>query len=102
MRIEATLENREQHHAVAVATEGAVHELAIAPHQGCRGSSGNGGELLCLALTTCYCNDIYREAKAHSIQVIRVEVNASAEFGGQGEPAKSLAYRARGWKSDSK
>jgi hypothetical protein len=31
------------------------------------GSSANGGELLCLALATCYCNDVYREAKKRGI-----------------------------------
>ena len=95
MAIEASLENREQHHAVAVATDGVVHELNIPPRHGGRGSSVNGGEVLCLALATCYCNDIYREAKPRGIEVLRVNVDVRAEFGGVGQPAKSLTYRAR-------
>lgn len=94
MAIQASLENRENHHAVAVATNGMVHELGIPPRHNGRGSSVNGGEVLCLALATCYCNDIYREAKPRGIEVIRVNVDAQAEFGAPGEPAKSLSYRA--------
>ena len=94
MAIEASLENREQHHAVAVATDGVVHELNIPPRHGGRGSSVNGGEVLCLALATCYCNDIYREAKPRGIEVLRVNVDVRAEFGAVGQPAKHLSYRA--------
>lgn len=94
MRIGASIENRDQHHAVVVMTEGRTHVLSIPPRMGERGSSVNGGEMLCLALATCYCNDIYREAKGRSIEVIRVQVDAEAEFGGVGAPARSLGYRA--------
>ena len=52
------------------------------------------GELLCLALATCYCNDIYREAEKLKIEVVRVEVEAFAEFGKAGMPASRLSYRA--------
>jgi organic hydroperoxide reductase OsmC/OhrA len=95
MVIEATVENRDQHHAAVVATQGTRRELSIPPHTEGRGSSVNGGELLCLALATCYCNDIYREAKARGIEVLRVHVDAAAHFSGPGEPAHSLSYRAR-------
>lgn len=57
----------------------------------------NGGELLCSALATCFSNDIYREAAKRSIEVRRVEVRADAEFGGVGEPARRIAYRATVW-----
>lgn len=95
MRIEASLENRHQHHAVAVSTNGNIHELSLPPKAAGPGSSVNGGEMLCVALATCYCNDIYREAKQRGIEVLRVNVDVQAEFGGPGEPAKSLSYRAR-------
>ena len=45
------------------------------------GSSATGGELLCLALATCFCNDFYRKAEKQAITVIRVEVEVKAEFG---------------------
>jgi len=48
-----------------------------------------------LALATCYCNDIYREAEKKGIPVQSVEVNVEADFGGPGEPARNVAYRAR-------
>lgn len=48
-----------------------------------------------LALATCYCNDIYREASRLAIQVDQVEVEASAEFAGIGLAASNISYRAR-------
>jgi hypothetical protein len=48
-----------------------------------------------LALATCYCNDIYREAEKRNIVVLRVEVDVSAEFGAAGQPATSIRYRAK-------
>jgi organic hydroperoxide reductase OsmC/OhrA len=59
-----------------------------------QGSSTNGGELLFLALATCYCNDIYREAKRRGIEVERVEVEVTGEFGGEGEAAWQIRYSA--------
>lgn len=58
------------------------------------GSSVNGGELLFLALATCYCNDLYREAVARNITIHAVDVEVSGEFGGRGEPATGITYRA--------
>jgi uncharacterized OsmC-like protein len=59
------------------------------------GSLANGGELLFLALATCYCNDVYREAAKRGIAVERVEVEVEGEFGGVGEPARNVTYHAR-------
>lgn len=102
MRIEASVENWDQHHAAIVATNGTTHRLDIPQKADGPGSSVNGGEVLCLALATCYCNDIYREAQKRGIQVLRVNVDVQAEFGGPGEPAKSMTYRARvaAWASE--
>ena len=58
------------------------------------GSAVNGGELLFLALATCYCNDIYREAKTRGIDVESVEVQVVGQFGAKGEPAENISYRA--------
>ncbi|HET9338674.1 MAG TPA: OsmC family protein [Casimicrobiaceae bacterium] len=94
MLIEARIESRRQSHAVVLATDGSSRTLSIAPRDGGPGSSVNGGELLCLALATCYCNDLYREAARRGIAVVRVAVEARAQFDASGEPARSLGYRA--------
>jgi organic hydroperoxide reductase OsmC/OhrA len=94
MLIEAHIDNEHRRHTVTLATDGAEHRLDVAPRASGLGSSANGGELLCLALATCYCNDVYREADKRGIEVARVEVEAQAEFGAAGEPARSLRYRA--------
>ena len=48
-----------------------------------------------LALATCYCNDIYREAARLGLQVDSVEVEAQADFEGIGLAASNISYRAR-------
>lgn len=48
-----------------------------------------------LALATCYCNDIYREAARLGLQIDLVEVEAQADFEGVGLAAKRISYRAR-------
>jgi uncharacterized OsmC-like protein len=51
--------------------------------------------MLFLALATCYCNDIYREAAKQNILVHRVEVEVSGEFGdAPGSVAENVEYRA--------
>lgn len=95
MEIEANIVNERERHAVRLTTNGVAHSLAVAPRSGGFGSSANGGELLCLAAATCYCNDLYREAAQRNIAVLRVEVTAHAEFGLPGEPATGMRYRAR-------
>lgn len=55
----------------------------------------NGGEFLMLALATCFCNDLYREAARLNIELTGVEVEASAEFAGIGLAASNVQYKAR-------
>jgi uncharacterized OsmC-like protein len=55
----------------------------------------NGGELLFLALATCYCNDIYREAAKRGLIVEQVEVEVEGDFGAEGDPAQNVTYRAK-------
>ena len=95
MRITARVQNQGDRHEVAVSTEGREQRLALSAKAAGRGSAVNGGELLCLALATCYCNDVYREAAARGLSVASVEVEVEAEFGGPGEPAHALTYRTR-------
>lgn len=59
------------------------------------GSAVNGGEFLMLALATCYCNDLYREAERLGISLESVEVEASAVFPGVGLAATDIQYNAR-------
>jgi hypothetical protein len=48
-----------------------------------------------LALATCYCNDLFREAARLGIPVALAEVEASADFPGIGLAAKNIRYRVR-------
>ena len=95
MKIQARVENSQNQHQVTLTTNGNSHSLTIPPRPSGFGSSANGGELLFLALATCYCNDIYREAAKRNIQVEKVEVEVSGDFGAEGEGAKNVTYKAK-------
>jgi organic hydroperoxide reductase OsmC/OhrA len=94
MNISARLENCRSTHSVTLATNGREHSLPIAPKSEGLGSSVNGGELLFLALATCYCNDLYREARKRNIEIHAVRVEVTGEFSGEGQPATNIAYSA--------
>jgi hypothetical protein len=93
MGISARVQNRQGQHQVSVSTNDNVQTLAIPPKATGFGSSVNGGELLFLALATCYCNDVYRGAAKWGIAVESVEVEVAGEFGSEGEPATKVSYR---------
>lgn len=95
MQISARVVNRKDLHQVTLETNGQSRPLAIPSKSGGFGSSANGGELLALALATCYCNDLYREAAARGIKVEGVEVEVETQFGGAGEPARQIRYRTK-------
>lgn len=95
MEISASIQNSLNSHSVTVATNGAEKQLHIAPRETGYGSSINGGEMLLLALATCYCNDIYREAAKRNINVESVEVTSFANFGNPGEPGGNFRYEVR-------
>jgi organic hydroperoxide reductase OsmC/OhrA len=95
MKISARVQNSQGHHQVTLDTNGKAHDIAIAPKATGFGSSANGGELLFLALATCYCNDIYREAGKRGLSVSSVEVVVEGDFGADGEPARNVTYRAK-------
>jgi uncharacterized OsmC-like protein len=95
VKISARVESRSGEHHAIVSTNGNAHGLDIPPKESGPGSSVSGGELLFLALATCYCNDIYREAGKRGIAVHQVEVTVDGKFGGPGEPARDVIYRAK-------
>jgi organic hydroperoxide reductase OsmC/OhrA len=93
--ITATVRNSSTAHEAHVATGGVSQTLPVPAKAGGKGSAGNGGEFLMLALATCYCNDVYREAERLQIAVEGVFVEASADFTGPGLAATNIRYRAR-------
>jgi organic hydroperoxide reductase OsmC/OhrA len=95
MRISASVRNTVSDHRVAVSTDDVSQDLSISAKATGRGSGVNGGEFLMLALATCFCNDIYREAARLGIPVDSVEVEARADFGGVGIAARNISYRAQ-------
>jgi uncharacterized OsmC-like protein len=95
MKISARVINSFDSHQATVTTGNSSAEIAILPRASGFGSSANGGELLFLALATCYCNDIYREAEKTGLVVESVEVEVEGNFESEGEPASKVAYHAR-------
>ncbi|MBE2269027.1 MAG: OsmC family protein [Anaerolinea sp.] len=96
MAISAQVNNSQGRHEVTVTTNENAHSIAIEPRATGFGSSANGGELLFLALATCYCNDIYREAAKRGITVKSVEVTVSGGFdNAPGSAAENVTYAAR-------
>lgn len=94
MKIRAQVQSSRGRHEVVLRTNDVAHAIAIPPKATGFGSSANGGELLLLALATCYCNDIYREASHRGMDVVAVEVSVDGEFGTEGEPGSSFVYNA--------
>jgi organic hydroperoxide reductase OsmC/OhrA len=94
MKISAQVQNSEGQHHIVLQTNVNTHSIHIPPKASGYGSSANGGEVLFLALATCYCNDIYREAAKRGISVHSVEVHVEGEFGAEAEPAKNVSYHA--------
>ncbi|MFN8059167.1 MAG: OsmC family protein [Vicinamibacterales bacterium] len=95
MRIAATVKHAALSQAVSVMTDGAPKSIGVPAREDGRGSAINGGELLMLALATCYCNDLYREASRRELVLDAVEVEATADFDGVGAAATNVRYRAR-------
>lgn len=95
MLITARLTSGASAHEASVSTGASAKALSVPPKPAGQGLAVNGGEFLMLALATCYCNDIYREAARLKIHVDSVEVEASAEFEGVGLAATNIRYRAR-------
>ena len=94
MDIKAVVWNSREGHSVAVSTGGVTQSLEVRAGKGGIGSAVSGGEFLLLALATCYCNDLYREASRLGLQLDGVEVEATARFDDIGLAARDVRYRA--------
>lgn len=95
MLISAVVRNAGEAHEVHLSTDDASQTLPVPARRNGQGSAVNGGEFLMLALATCYCNDLYREAARLGLRLSAVEVRASAEFNGRGLAAEHIRYAAR-------
>jgi uncharacterized OsmC-like protein len=94
MKFSAKVQNSSAEHQVTLRVGDHEQSLFIAPKP-TGGSSVSGGELLFLALATCYCNDIYREAATRNIKVESVEVEVNGDFEAAGKPASNIVYFAK-------
>ena len=94
MKVTSRITNQQGKHTLMIETEGRTNQLAIRCGGDGFGSSISGGELLCSALATCYCNDLYREARKRGIAVVRVRVEVTGEFASEGAGASNITYRA--------
>lgn len=94
MQVTAIVKNSATGHEVLVQTGDVDQALSVPPKSSGKGSAINGGEFLMLALATCYCNDLYREAERLGVPIEGVEVEARAEFPGIGLAAVNITYQA--------
>ena len=94
MKFSARVQNDLNTHEVTLKVGDREQSLSVAPKP-TGGSSISGGELLFLALATCYCNDIYREAAKRNIKVESVEVEVTGDFEAEGKPGSNIVYRAK-------
>ncbi|MGV3529887.1 MAG: OsmC family protein [Flavisolibacter sp.] len=95
MKVRSTLTSRLNHHEVVVHTNGNSRPVSITHKASSFGSAVNGGELLTLAIATCFCNDLYREAAKRNIHITSVEVEASGEFNAEGGSGENIIYTAK-------
>ena len=95
MRSVARIHNSEGEHTADVSAGKHSASISIASKLSGFGSSVSGGELTMLALATCFCNDIYREALQMEIEVVSVDIECSGDFPAEGAPATGVRYTAR-------
>lgn len=92
MDITVIIDNKFQSHEVRINTDGLDKLLTIPAKSTGFGSFYSGGEILFLAIATCVCNDLYREAGKRNIRLTSVIVTVKGEFTGEGEPASVINY----------
>jgi uncharacterized OsmC-like protein len=94
MKVSATIRSSHNVIETTLETNDSSRHLTLPTKPSGFGSSVSGGELLLLALATCYCNDIYREAAKKDIRVLNVHVEVDATFDAAGEPGSGFEYKA--------
>jgi organic hydroperoxide reductase OsmC/OhrA len=94
MNITANVTSRQGNHTVHLKSGEREHSLSIPPKPDGFGSYASGGELLLLALATCYCNDLYREARRRGFALDGVDVEVVGDSGSEGLPMSGISYRA--------
>ncbi len=92
MILSATIHNRRDANDIVVQTDGNAKTINIPGKVEGLGSSINGGELLFLALATCFCNDLYREGARKNMVIQSVDVTVSGGFTREHEPATDITY----------
>lgn len=93
MEYTASVRSTSGGHTVTVAAGDADRALDLPARDGLPGSAVSGGELLFLALATCFANDVYREAVPRGVAVDSVEVQVTGQFDAPGSRARDVAYR---------
>lgn len=94
MQAIATVSSTPTAHTVTLRAGTKMQNLSVPGKASGKGFAVTGGEFLMLALATCYCNDLYREAERMNIPLDSVEVEASGVFAGVGLAASNIRYRA--------
>jgi len=95
MKYSASMHNIDGKLDVLMKVGDKTNSVNIAPKQNGYGSSISGGEVLFLAIATCYCNDIYREARILGIKVDNVEVDVDGDFMAAGKPATNVTCKIK-------
>jgi len=95
MKYTASLRNFDGKLDILMKKGDATRTVDIVPGKHGFGSSISGGEILFLAIATCYCNDLYREGKKLGIVVEKVEVDVEGDFTAAGEPATNVECRIK-------
>lgn len=93
MIVRTTIKNSLNEHKVLVQTNDIIQPVAINHKSSGYGSSVNGGELLTLAIATCFCNDLYREATKRNIKISSIDIEACAEFNAEGASGNNFEYK---------
>ena len=95
MKILASLYSIRGDHQVKVESKGISKVLNIESGINGLGSSINGGEFLFLAIATCFCNDLYREAGKIGIEIDKVEVEVTGDFNAEGAAGSNIQYKVK-------
>ena len=93
MNISVSLKNSFRDHNINIQTDGISKRMDIPYKTNGFGSAISGGEILLLAIATCACNDLYREAVRKNINLSSLEVFVNGDFLKEGEPGENITYK---------